>query len=42
MNRREFSTQLVAAGVGLSAAVIAAPTAAQFVPVEGTHYVRLS
>ncbi|TMH27502.1 MAG: thiol:disulfide interchange protein DsbA/DsbL [Betaproteobacteria bacterium] len=42
MNRREFSTQLVAAGVGLSAAVIAAPAAAQFVPVEGTHYVRLS
>ena len=42
MNRREFSTQLVAAGVGLSAAVMAAPAAAQFVPVEGTHYVRLS
>jgi len=42
MNRQEFFTQLVAAGVGLSAAVIAAPAAAQFVPVEGTHYVRLS
>ena len=42
MNRREFSTQLVAAGVGLSAAVMAAPAAPQFVPVEGTHYVRLS
>jgi thiol:disulfide interchange protein DsbA len=38
MNRREFSTTLGLAGLGLTAA---GPLAAQGGPVEGTHYARL-
>ena len=39
MNRRDFSTTIAAAGLGLAAA---GPAAAQGGPIEGTHYVRLA
>jgi len=42
MNRREFSTQLIATGLVVGGAALAGPAAAQPTPVEGTHYVRLS
>ncbi len=44
MNRRDFSAQVAAcAGLGLTAAAHAqAPPAAQRVPVEGKHFVRLN
>ena len=40
MNRREFSARLVAGG--FTAAGLAGTARAQGVPVEGTHYVKLS
>jgi thiol:disulfide interchange protein DsbA len=39
MQRRDFSKQLAATGLGLAVATLAR---AQGAPVEGTHYVRLS
>ena len=42
MKRREFSSSLLGVGAGVAALGWAAPGFAQGVPVEGTHYVRLS
>ena len=42
MKRREFSSSLLGVGGGVAALGWAAPGFAQGVPVEGTHYVRLS
>ena len=42
MKRREFSFSLLGVGAGVAALGWAAPGFAQGVPVEGTHYVRLS
>jgi len=43
MNRREFSAQLLTAGVAATGlAAWSGPAAAQGAPIEGTHYVRLS
>ena len=42
MNRRDFSTQLLASGVGIAAFAASGAASAQGNPVEGTHYVKLS
>jgi thiol:disulfide interchange protein DsbA len=42
MNRRDFSAQLIVAGLGAAGASLMAPAQAQGGPVEGKHYVRLS
>ena len=42
MNRREFSAQLLATGVGIAAFGAGGTASAQGSPVEGTHYVKLS
>ena len=42
MNRRDFSAQLIVAGLGAAGASLMAPARAQGGPVEGKHYVRLS
>jgi thiol:disulfide interchange protein DsbA len=43
MNRRDFSVNLVGAGIGASSLLLAPQAQAQAgMPVEGTHYVRLS
>ena len=42
MKRREFSSLMVLAGVGVAAGTLAPPARAQGTPVEGQHYVRLS
>jgi len=42
MNRREFSAQVMSAGLGATVLSIASPAWAQGGPVEGKHYVRLS
>ena len=42
MNRRDFSAQLIVAGLGAAGTSLMAPAQAQGGPVEGKHYVRLS
>ncbi|HEY2928243.1 thiol:disulfide interchange protein DsbA/DsbL [Piscinibacter sp.] len=42
MNRRDFSAQLIVAGLGAAGASLTSPAQAQGSPVEGKHYVRLS
>jgi protein dithiol oxidoreductase (disulfide-forming) len=42
MKRREFTTTLAGAGLGLGLAGVAGPAQAQGAPVEGTQYVRLN
>jgi len=43
MNRRDFSAQLMAAGLGTIAATLVSPAQAQGgTPIEGTHYVKLN
>ena len=42
MNRREFSAQVLTAGASLGLLGISGAARAQGMPVEGTHYVRLS
>jgi len=42
MNRRDFSCQLMGLGLGTTGLAAALPAQAQSVPVEGTHYVKLS
>jgi thiol:disulfide interchange protein DsbA len=42
MNRRDFSAQLIVAGLGAAGASLTSPAEAQGGPVEGKQYVRLS
>jgi thiol:disulfide interchange protein DsbA len=42
MKRREFTTHLALAGIGLGATATMAPAQAQGGPVEGQHFVRLA
>jgi len=42
MNRREFSSQLLMAGLGAAGTSVTSTALAQGAPVEGQHYVRLN